>query len=67
MTVAKRLRTSKATLEGLLSDFRMAALEVEDEHLREMFSGFSQSLESVLQAVNDRLQAIELEEPQYKE
>lgn len=66
MTVGQKMHTTLASLEGAVSDFKTFALDTQDQGAKQMFSNYSQQLESMVQGLRGRTNYIEQQEPQYK-
>jgi hypothetical protein len=67
MTILSKLRTTEATLEGILADFKAAHGESEDSSIKDLFDGMIAQTEDVINKLKSRIEFIENEEPQYKE
>ncbi|KUK10075.1 MAG: hypothetical protein XD50_1662 [Clostridia bacterium 41_269] len=66
MTVGTKLHQALSSLEGLKADMDSFAFETEDKSAKADFMRFSQQLESVKKGLEQRINAIEQMEPQYK-
>lgn len=67
MTVGTQVKEAIAGLRGVQSSFEQFALQTENEQAKQMYTEAAQQTEAILENVQQRLQEIELEEPQYKQ
>lgn len=67
MTVGTQVKEAIAGLRGVQSSFEQFALQTENEQAKQMYTQAAQQTETILQNVQQRMQDIEQEEPQYKQ
>ncbi|WP_169713593.1 DUF1657 domain-containing protein [Paludifilum halophilum] len=66
MTIASNVKQTLASLEGAKATMEMYGQISQEEGARQTFRRNAQRLEEVLELLRQRLQTLELEEPQYK-
>lgn len=67
MTVGTQVKETIAGLRGVQASFEQFALQTENQQAKQMYSQAAQQAEAILQNVQQRMQDIEQEEPQYKQ
>lgn len=67
MTVATQVKETIAGLRGVQASFEQFALQTENQQAKQMYSQAAQQTEAILESVQQRMQDIEQEEPQYKQ
>ncbi len=67
MTVATKLQQAIASCESTLSSLHSFALDTQNQEVKQAYQSFAQSQQLILDGLNQRLQAIQAEEPQYKQ
>lgn len=67
MTIILSLKTTQATLEGVLADFKAISMETHDEQDKDMFNAFTEKTDWMLSGLKNRIAEIQNEEPQYRE
>ena len=66
MTIGEKMHQTLASLENAASSMKSFALDTQDKNAKQMFSQYSQQLDSICQGIQNRCNYIEKEEPQYK-
>jgi hypothetical protein len=66
MTVASNLKQTLASLKGVESTLRIYSIQSRNEEERIAYKEELQTVESVINDIEDRLKTLEFEEPQYK-
>ncbi len=67
MTVGTKLQQTIASCESALASLDSFSLETNDQAAKTMFQSLSQQQKTILDQLNQRLQYIQQEEPQYKQ
>lgn len=62
MTVGQKVHTTLASLESAASDLKNFALDTQDKGARQMYSNYSQQLESIVQGLRGRTNYFEQQE-----
>jgi hypothetical protein len=66
MTVGSKVKQTLASLKGIESTLRIYSVQSKNEEERIVYKEELQTLESVIKDIEDRVKALEFEEPQYK-
>ncbi|MBM7855902.1 hypothetical protein JOC37_002324 [Desulfohalotomaculum tongense] len=66
MTIGEKMHQTLASLEGVKANMKTFALDTQDQNAKQMFSQYSQQLETMCQGLQSRCNYIEQQEPQYK-
>ena len=67
MTVISQVRQAVAGLKSAQASFEQFALQTEDQQAKKLYQDAAQQTNAILQNVEQRVQEIEKEEPQYKQ
>ncbi|MCK9443732.1 MAG: DUF1657 domain-containing protein [Tissierellaceae bacterium] len=67
MTVMTKLETALASAKGLAADLKTFSLDTENQGAKQMFSSLSTNAEDMAQMIEDRVNQIKTEEPQYNQ
>jgi hypothetical protein len=67
MTVGVKMQQTIASAQSVLANLNSFALETQDQAAKQMFSSLAQSQQTILDQLNQRLQYIQEQEPQYKQ
>ena len=67
MTVGTKIQQTIASCESTLANLDSFALETQDQAAKTTFQSLAQQQRSILDQLNQRLQYIQNEEPQYKQ
>lgn len=65
MTVANKLQQAIASCESTLASLHSFALDTQDQQMKKVYQSFAQSQQMILDGLNQRLQIIQKEEPQF--
>lgn len=66
MTVASQVKTTLATLKGNQGTLRLYALQTRDAETKKMYNEALDSIQDIVDDLEERLQTLEYQEPQYK-
>lgn len=66
MTVASDLKTCLASLKSAQASLEQFALRTQNEQAKQVFTDAAETTQQVIRQVENRVQQIEQEEPQYK-
>lgn len=66
MTIGSQIKQTAASLKGVKATLDIYASQSATQEEKEVFERNSIKLQNVIQTLEDRIAAIELEEPQYK-
>jgi hypothetical protein len=66
MTVISKVNTTLATLKGCQGTLQVYATQTRDADTRQAYLDAIQDIKGVLDDIQNRVQAMELQEPQYK-
>lgn len=66
MTVASKLKQTISSLKGVESTLRIYSLQAQNKELKVVYRNAVKDIDEVIQSLQKREKAIELEEPQYK-
>ncbi|MFT4414214.1 DUF1657 domain-containing protein [Fredinandcohnia humi] len=67
MTVATQVQQTLAGLKSAQASFETFALQTENQQAKQMYQQAAQQTQSIVDMVNQRVQDIQTEEPQYKQ
>jgi len=67
MTVADQVRQTLAGLKSAQASLETFALQTQNQKAKQLFQQAAQQTQMIVDQVNQRLQEIEQEEPQYKQ
>lgn len=67
MTVATKIQQAIASCESTLASLHGFALDTQDQQVKKVYQSFAQSQQMILDGLNQRLQTIQDEEPQFKQ
>ncbi|HAE91128.1 DUF1657 domain-containing protein [Tissierella praeacuta] len=67
MTVMTKLETALASAKGLAADFKTFSLDTDNQEAKQMFSTLSSNAENMVQMLQNRVNTINSEEPQYNQ
>ncbi|MDF2672205.1 MAG: hypothetical protein K0R09_470 [Clostridiales bacterium] len=67
MTVGTQMQQAIAGIQSAAATMKTFALETQDKNAKQQFGQIAQQLDASLQALQQRQQYIEQEEPQYKQ
>ncbi|WP_047153573.1 DUF1657 domain-containing protein [Aneurinibacillus tyrosinisolvens] len=66
MTVSTQVKTVVASLKGAQASLETFALGTQDKQAKQLFTQQAQQTQSIIDALEPRVQQLEQEEPQYK-
>lgn len=66
MTVGTKMHQTLASLESAVASLKTFALETQDQQAKSQFSQYAQQLDSICQGLQQRVNYIEQQEPQYQ-
>ena len=66
MTVSTQLKTCLASLKSAQANLEQFALNTQNQEAKSVFANAAQQTQQIIQEVENRVQQIEYEEPQYK-
>ncbi|MFA5576821.1 MAG: DUF1657 domain-containing protein [Tissierellaceae bacterium] len=67
MTVMTKLETALASAKGLAADLKTFSLDTDNQSAKQMFSSLSTNADDMAQMIEDRVNQIKTEEPQYNQ
>jgi hypothetical protein len=67
MTVATQVQQTLAGLKSAQASFETFALQTENQQAKQMYQQAAQQTQSIVDSVNQRVQDIKTEEPQYNQ
>lgn len=67
MTVITKLETVLASAKGLAADLKTFSLDTDNQEAKQMFNTLSSSAENMVQMLQNRVNSINSEEPQYNQ
>jgi hypothetical protein len=67
MTVMTKLETALASAKGLAADLKTFSLDTDNQEAKQMFSTLSSNAENMVQMLQNRVNTINSEEPQYNQ
>lgn len=65
MPVGTKLETALASAKGLAADMKTFSLDTDNQEAKQMFNQLANTMESVQQTIQSRVDAVKQEEPQY--
>lgn len=66
MTVASQVKQTLAGLKGVQGTLRIYAAQTRDEETREIYTEALETTEGIIHDLEQRVQVLEFQEPQYK-
>jgi hypothetical protein len=66
MTVASQVKQTLASLKSAQASFETFALETQNQQAKQLYQNAATQTQTILQSLEQRVQDIETEEPQYK-
>ena len=66
MTVASQVKTCVASLKSAQASLEQFALETQNQEAKDLFTNAAGQTQQIVQEVENRVQQLESEEPQYK-
>jgi bacterioferritin (cytochrome b1) len=66
MTVASQLKQTLTNLKGFRGTLRVYSTQTRDEETRSVFTDALEDTNTIIKDLENRLQTLEFEEPQYK-
>ncbi|HEY8342137.1 MAG TPA: DUF1657 domain-containing protein [Calditerricola sp.] len=66
MTIGNRLQTTLASAQGVAADLKSYALETQDQQAKQLYQQLAQTMDSVVTALQSRVNYVLQQEPQYK-
>ena len=67
MTVGTQMQQTIASCESTLASLKSFALETQDQNVKQMFQQMADQQQTIVDNLNNRLEYIQQEEPQYKQ
>ncbi len=67
MTVGTKIQQTLASLEGAAANLRTFSLDTQNQAAKQMYQQYAQQTEQIAQAIRQRVQEIQSEEPQYRQ
>ena len=67
MTVISKVKQSLSTLKGAEGTLRMYCIQEQDEEAKTTYNKALETTHEIIKDIENRVSALELEEPQYKE
>lgn len=67
MTVINKLETALASTKGLAADFKTFSLDTDDQTAKQMFKMLASNAENMAQTLENRVNYLKGEEPQYNQ
>ncbi|WP_454055346.1 DUF1657 domain-containing protein [Clostridium sp. Marseille-Q7071] len=67
MPTGTKLETALSSAKGLAADMKTFSLDTDNQEAKQMFNQLANTMESVQQALQSRLDFVKQEEPQYNE
>ncbi|KRU25082.1 hypothetical protein VT91_08850 [Clostridium sporogenes] len=65
MPTGTKLETALSAAKGLAADMKTFSLDTDDQEAKQMFNQLANTMESVQQTLQSRLDFVKQEEPQY--
>ncbi|AVQ45769.1 DUF1657 domain-containing protein [Clostridium botulinum] len=65
MPTGTKLETALSSAKGLAADMKTFSLDTDDQGAKQMFNQLANTMESVQQSLQSRLDFVKQEEPQY--
>ncbi|GAV14679.1 hypothetical protein PBN151_4657 [Paenibacillus sp. NAIST15-1] len=66
MTVGSQVKTCLASLKGVQADLESFALATQNQEAKQLYTNAAQQTQQIVDQVENRVQQLETEEPQYK-
>lgn len=66
MTVGTKVKQALASLKSVQADFETFALETQDKEAKRLYADAARQTQEIVRRLEERVSAIEDEEPQYK-
>lgn len=67
MTVGTQMQQTIASCESVLASLKSFALETQDQNVKQLFQNLATQQQTIVDDLNNRLEYIQQEEPQYKQ
>jgi hypothetical protein len=67
MTVGVKIQQTLASAQSVLANLNAFALDTQDQAAKQMYQSLAKTQEQVVNQLQERLQYIQQEEPQYKQ
>lgn len=67
MTVGTQMQQTISSCESALASLKSFALETQDQNVKQMFQQLAEQQQTIVENLNNRLEYIQQEEPQYKQ
>lgn len=67
MTIGTKIQQTIASCESVLANLDSFSLETNDQSAKKMYQSLSQQQKTILDQLNQRLQYVQQEEPQYQQ
>ncbi|WP_439951316.1 DUF1657 domain-containing protein [Caenibacillus caldisaponilyticus] len=67
LTIGTKIQQTIASCEATLANLDSFALETQDQAAKQMFKSLAQQQKTILDQLNQRLQYVQSEEPQYNQ
>jgi uncharacterized protein YaaN involved in tellurite resistance len=66
MTIASQVKQTLASLKGAQADFESYSLGTQNKQAKQMYAQAAQDTQNIINTLEQRVQQLEKEEPQYK-
>jgi len=66
VTIGSRLQTTLASAQGVAADLKSYALETQDQQAKQLYQQLAQTMDSVVNSLQSRVNYVLEQEPQYK-
>lgn len=67
MTVGTQMQQTISSCESAAASLKSFALETQDQNVKQMFQQLAEQQQTIVDNLNNRLEYIQQEEPQYKQ
>lgn len=67
MTTANKLEKALTSAQGLATDLKTFSMDTNDQQAKQTFKQLAQATENIAQTLENRLNFVKTEEPQYRE
>ncbi len=67
MTVGTQMQQTISSCESALASLKSFALETQDQNMKQTYQQLAEQQQTIVEQLNNRLQYMQQEEPQYKE
>lgn len=67
MTVSSQVKQTLASLKGAQANFESFALQTQNQQAKQMYQSAASQTQQIVQSLEQRVDDIEKEEPQYKQ